>query len=253
MRLSYSSIQRHGYTYDNKLIGCQWSYYLRYIKQIRPTQVDSKYGRFGGILHDIFACFYPTLDMKQIINYPSPKNYFDKILFELISKKWDYTLSEAQYKDAISILENFSQNESNKYLAFRVGETQFMPLHIELALDDPFNIRIDKVNRDNTLIDYKTAKELPETVGIEHILQAGTYAISYFKKFAVWPNSCVFYFVRFNKYLKVDINDIVIKTTQDIANQVTENINKGKFIKNSENCKWCDMRHVCGLEEIRLI
>ncbi len=249
-KLSYSSIQRHGYTYEGKKYGCEWSYYLRYLKQIQPTRIDSKYSRFGGIIHDILANFYPSIITGNINNYPHCKNYFDVILADLLSKKWDYVLPEKFYQDAIAILTNFSINESNKYIASMSGEVQFMPLYIELVLDEPFNIRIDKV-MDNGFVDFKTAKVMPE-IGIEHILQAGTYAISYFKKFGIWAPKMTYYFLRHNKPLVVPITDEVIKITTEIANSVTDNINRGIFTKNSDNCTWCDERHVCGLEEVVL-
>jgi CRISPR/Cas system-associated exonuclease Cas4 (RecB family) len=251
--LSYSSIQRHGYVYEDKKYGCEWSYWLRYIKGIKPTYVDSKYGKFGQIIHDIFANFYPSIITGNINNYPSPKNYFDVILTDLLSKKWDYTLSETMYNEGIAILANFSINETNKYLASMRGEIEFMPLHIELALDEPYNIRIDKILPDHSFMDYKTATEMPESIQIEHILQAGIYAISYFKKFGIWSPKMVYYFVRHNKPLIVPITQEIITITTDIANHVTDNINKGTFTKNSDNCHWCDERHVCGLEEVRLI
>jgi hypothetical protein len=251
--LSYSSIQRHGYTHEGKKYGCQWSYYLRYIRRIQPTRIDDKYSKFGRIIHSIIADFYPTINVGNLNNYPNPKNYFDVILSDLLSKKWDYVLPENFYTDAIGILANFSINETNKYLASMRGEIQFMPLHIELALDEPYNIRIDKILPDHSFMDYKTSKEFPESIQIEHILQAGTYAISYFKKFGIWSPKMVYYFVRHNKPLIVPITQEVINTTTEIANYVTDNINKGTFNKNSDNCQWCDERHVCGLEEVRLI
>lgn len=252
-KLSYSSIQRHGYTYEDKQYGCQWSYYLRYIKGVQPLLADSRYWKFGNIIHDILAGFYPSIIISTLNNYPSPKNYFDVILADLLSKKWDYVLPEKFYVDAIAILTGFSLNESAKYTAFLRGETQFMPLHIELALDESFNIRIDRVNSDHTFTDYKTSKEMPESPKIEHILQAGTYAISYFKKFGIWSPKMTYYFLRHNKPLIVYITQEVINLISDIANKVTDNINRGIFTKNSNNCTWCDMRHVCGLEEIDLL
>lgn len=251
-KLSYSSIQRYGYTYESKKYGCEWSYYLKYIKGIHPLLADSKYWKFGSIIHDILANFYPSINNSNLNNYPNPKNYFDVVLADLLSKKWDYALPEKFYQDAISILTNFSVNESVKYTAYLHGETQFMPLYIELAINEPFNIRIDKVTNDG-FIDYKTSKEIPESPKIEHILQAGTYAISYFKKFGIWSPKMTYYFLRHNKPLIVPITQEVINLTSDIANKVTDNINKGIFTKNSDNCTWCDMRHVCGLEEINLI
>lgn len=250
-KLSYSSIQRHGYIYEGKKYGCQFSYYLRYIKEIQPTTVDDKYSKFGRIIHDILANFYPSLIVSNINNYPNPVNYFNTVLADLLSKKYDYVLPEKFYQDALGILQNFSNNESNKWQASLRGETQFMPIHIELALDEPFNIRIDKVTPDG-FVDYKTSKDFPDSPQIEHILQAGTYAISYFKKFGIWSPKMVYYFLRHNKPLVVPITDEVIRITTDIANSVTDNINKGIFTKNSDSCEWCDMRHVCGLEEVKL-
>lgn len=251
-KLSYSSIQRHGYIYEGKKYGCEWSYYLRYIKQVKPCKSDKKFTEFGKIIHDILANFYPAIINSTLNNYPNPKNYFDVILADLLSKKWDYVLPEKFYQDAIAILTNFSMNESLKYTAYLGGETQFMPLYIELALDEPFNIRIDRVNSDHSFTDYKTSKEMPESPKIEHILQAGTYAISYFKKFGIWSPKMTYYFLRHNKPMIVPITQEVINLTGDVANKVVDNINKGIFIKNSDNCTWCDMRHVCGLEEINL-
>lgn len=252
-KLSYSSIQRHGYIHDGKKYGCQWSYYLRYIRGIIPSMIDSRYWRFGSIVHDIIANFYPSIVIGIIGNYPSPKNYFDTLLADILSKKWDYTLSEAQYNECIGVLDLFSTNESNKWQASIRGEVQFMPMHIELALDDPFNIRIDRVNHDASFIDYKTSKEMPDMPKIEHILQAGIYAIAYFKKFSIWSPRMTYYFLRHNKPLIIPITQEIINITTDITNKVTDNINKGVFTKNSGNCTWCDMRHVCGLEEIDLL
>lgn len=251
--LSYSSIQRHGYTYKDKLYGCQWSYYLRYIKQIYPTKTDQKYAIFGKIIHNILADFYQSVNMGNINDYPNYKSYFDKVLVDLLSRKWDYVLPEKTYQDAIIILTNFSINESNKYTAYMNGETQFMPLYVEISLFEPFNIRIDRVNFDHSFTDFKTSKEMPDSPQIEHILQAGTYAISYFKKYGIWSPKMVYYFLRHNKALVVPITQEVIDITKIIANNVTDNINKDTFIKNSNNCEWCDMRHVCGLEVVRLI
>ncbi|MFA4870892.1 MAG: PD-(D/E)XK nuclease family protein [Pedobacter sp.] len=253
MTLSYSSIQRHGYTFENQLYGCQFSYYLRYIKQIPPTEIDSKNWKFEKILHSVFEHFYPSLNLSAIRDYPSPKNYFDIILGDLLNKNWDYTLSETAFKDAVSTLLIFSQNESNKYLASLNGETQFMPIHLELPLKEPYNICIDKVLFDHSMMNYKTAKELPDSIKIEHILQAGIYAIDYHAKFGIWPPKMVFYYVRHNKPIIVNITQPVINIVTEISNNVTENINNGKFTKNSNACTWCDMRHVCGLEKIRLI
>ncbi len=252
-KLSYSSIQRYGYNYEGKLYGCQWSYYLRYIKEIKPCQADQKFAEFGIIVHDILANFYPSIVVGNINNYPNPKAYFNVILNDLLSRKWNYTLSETQYKECVGILDSFSTNESNKWTALNGDKTLFMPLHIELKINGDLNVRIDRINLpDHTMVDYKTNRDFSDSCKIEHILQAGTYAVSYFKKYGIWSPKMVFYFLRHNKPLVINITQEIIDIVSEIINTTTDGINKGVFTKNSDNCTWCDMRHVCGLEETRL-
>lgn len=258
MNLSYSSISRYGYEYKTKKVGCQYSYYLKYICNITPTDVDSKYGRFGTVIHNILEDFYPTAILGCIPNYPSPRDYFNDVLKNLLNKWWDFTFSDTMFKDALSILSLFAENEAKRYENFRQGIIQFNPLYRELSIPEPFNIRIDKVLPDHTLMDYKTTKHppIPPTslldTPIEYILQAGIYAISYQNKFKIWPPRMVYYFLRTSQPMVVPINQHVIDITSRISNEVIQNINDKKFNKNSENCTRCDYRHVCGLEEIKL-
>lgn len=255
MNLSYSSIQRYGYTHNSKLYGCPYSYYLKYIAHIHPTTVDSKYGNFGTVIHKILCEFYPTVVLGCIPNYSSPKEYFNEVLKNLLNKHWDYTLSETMLKDALSILSLFSENEAKRYENLKNGViTHFNPMHREISIYEPFNIRIDKVLHNHVLIDYKTTKHPPDpkNIPIEYTLQAGIYAIAYNKKYNVWPSVMIYHFLRTTQPLPINIDQQVIDTATRISNFVTESINSGKFPKNSANCSWCDMRHVCGLETISL-
>lgn len=264
--LSYSSIQRYGYIYKypNKQkpehFGCHYSYYLKYICNITQTDVDSKYGQFGTVIHNILCDFYPTAILGCIPNYPSPRDYFNDVLKNLLNKHWDFTLSDTMFKDALNILSSFAENEAKRYENFRNGTiAQFNPLHRELSIPEPFNIRIDKVLPDHTLMDYKTTKHPPEPpkslqdTPIEYILQAGIYAISYQHHFKIWPPKMVYYFLRTSKPMVVPITQEVIDITSKISNEVIENINMKKFDKNPDNCQYCDMRHICGLETIQII
>lgn len=258
MVLSYSSIQRYGYRYNSHLTGCGYSYFLKYICNISPTTVDSKYGRFGIVIHNILNDFYPTVILGCVPNYASPKEYFNEVLKNLLNKHWDFTLSDTMFKEALSILSLFAENESKRYENYRQGTIQFNPLYRELSIPEPFNIRIDKVLPDHTLMDYKTTKHPPITPAslldtpIEYILQAGIYAISYQSKFKIWPGRMVYYFLRTSQPMVVPITQQVIDITSRISNEVIQNINDKKFNKNPENCTYCDYRHVCGLEEIKL-
>lgn len=165
------------------------------------------------------------------------------------------------FKDSLTALSNFAENEAKRYMNYRAGIIQFNPLHRELPLPEPFNIRIDKVFHDHSLMDYKFTKHPPvnnnpaslNEIDIQYILQAGTNAISYFNKFNIWPPKMVYYFVMSNQAMSVPITQEVINITSKISNEVIENINAKKFNKNPENCSWCDMRHVCGLEDINII
>lgn len=259
MTLSYSSIQRYGYQHKGKDYGCGYSYFLKYILGIQPTTVDSKYGSFGSVIHNILADFYPTVILGCVPNYSSPKEYFNSVLTNLLNKHWDYTLPDTMFKEALTILSLFSENESKRYHNAVSGIIQFNPLYREISINEPFNIRIDKVLPDHTLVDYKTTKYPPlipailQDTPIEYILQSGIYAISYQNKYKIWPSMMVFHFLRTNKSMAISINQCVLDITTKISNEVTDNINAKKFKKNPESCQWCDMRHVCGLEEVSII
>lgn len=259
MTLSYSSIQKYGYDYKGQKYGCAYSYFLRYIAGITPTSVDSKYGSFGNVIHNILADFYPAVILGCVPNYKSPRDYFNDVLTNLLNKHWDYTLPDTMFKEALIILSLFAENESKRYDNFRAGNIQFNPLYREISIPEPFNIRIDKVLPDHTLVDYKTTKHPPvqptslQDIPIEYILQAGIYAIAYQNKYKVWPSMMVYHFLRTNKSMGIGITQDVLNITMKISNEVIENINAKKFNKNPDNCHWCNFRHVCGLEEISLV
>jgi len=261
--LSFSSISRYGFTYKNKLYGCPYSYLLKYHSGIEPTTVDAKYGNFGVVIHNVLNEFYPSAVFGNIRNFQSAKAYFYSLLESILQRLWDYSLSDAQYKDALGILNLFADNEAVRYERFNAGVIlNFNPMHRELTITEPYNIRIDKVlYPDHMLMDYKTTKNLPanlnpqsmDEIDVKYVLQAGLYALTYYSKYGIWPPKMIYYFVRFNKSLPVQITQEVVNWSTYLANQVTEGINSRRFPKNSDNCGYCDYRHVCGLDQIEMI
>lgn len=251
---------RYGFKYKGKLYGCPRSYYLRYISGILPAVIDAKPGIFGSVIHNVLNEFYKSVVPGYISNYPTVKAYFYSVLETLLQRYWDYTLTDQMYKDALAILSNFAENEANRWEKHKAGIiAEFNPIFTELPIEEPFNIRIDKVlHPDHTMMDYKTTKYLPanlnpqniDEIDIEYILQGGLYAYAYYNKYNRWTPKMVYYFLRFSKAMPVMITREVVDLSLYIASSVADGINNRRFPKNSENCKYCDYRHVCGLEEL---
>ncbi|MGC8999540.1 RecB family exonuclease [Caldisericum sp.] len=234
--LSYSKISTY--------IKCPLRYKFIYVDNLE-TEIKP-YFSFGNSIHKVLEKFYsPEENFKVLKKDPY------KYLLELLDKHW----ISAGYKNVQEELS--AKNEAKEILiayyrenifgfepAFEV-ESEFSIPFLGLDLKGRLD-RVDKVNKDFIIIDYKTNNFLSDSFREDEILQPVIYKIAGDYKYGKNIKEISFHYLRKGKKVNFEVSSYLIEKSKKRIGEIVENIYKGYFQPNvNKSCSTCEFKDRC--------
>jgi len=237
MKLSFSKIKTY--------LECPLKYYFLY--ELKLKEKPKAYKSFGRSLHLTLSKFhtlpkYPTFEkLKEIY-----ENYWIKEGFK------DSEEERREFLRGLELLKKYYyKNIFNYEMAFKVEkEVKFKILDFEIY---GFVDRIDKINDDFELIEYKTGKYNLDYNSIDlidesEILQMSIYYLAFENEFRKPPKFLSIYYLSLDLDCKKRINlrDDNLRSSIDLIINIGNKIKNREFYKKENNfCKFCDFRKEC--------
>lgn len=238
MKLSFSKIRTY--------IECPLKYYFLY--ELKLKEKPKPYKSFGKSLHLTLSKFH------TLPKYPS----FEK-LKEIYENYWikdGFKDSEEERREFLRGLEllkkYYYKNIFNYEIAFKVEkEVKFNLNEFEIH---GFVDRIDKINDDYELIEYKTGKYNLDfnSLGLvdeSEILQMSIYYFAFENEFRKPPKFLSIYYLSldFDCKKRVFLKEENLKKSLDLILNIGTKIKNKEFYKKENNfCKFCDFREECS-------
>jgi len=235
--LSYSRIA----VYDD----CPKRYKFIYVDKL-PT-MERSYFSFGNSIHKALEIFYHP-EKNFVRTKKPPLEYLLKLLDEhWISAGYRTEYQEKKAKEeALQILRKLYRETIfgfhpaylvEKSFSFRLGEFKVVG-----KID-----RIDQTSDGYIIIDYKTSRTLPRFFKEIDLLQPIIYYIGAKEFLGLEKVDYVsLYFVRFNKKVKFDISEELLKKGKGKIIQVGEAIQRSEFpTKADGSCSTCEFKNIC--------
>ncbi|MCX8095247.1 MAG: PD-(D/E)XK nuclease family protein [Caldisericia bacterium] len=238
MKLSFSKIKTY--------LECPLKYYFLY--ELKLQEKPKPYKSFGKSLHLTLSKFH------SLPKYPS----FDN-LKEIYQKNWineGFRNEEEEKKEFLRGLELLKKYyyknifhydkayKVEKYINFKINEFEIYG----------FVDRIDKINDDFELIEYKTGKYSIDfnSIGLideSEILQMSIYYFAFEREFNKPPKFLSIYYLTldFDYKKRIYLKEENLNKSLDLILNVGKKIKSGDFFKKENNfCKFCDFKKECS-------
>ncbi|MCK4665850.1 PD-(D/E)XK nuclease family protein [Candidatus Dependentiae bacterium] len=226
---------------------CPRYWYFKSKLKLKGEKKDETWLKFGKVIHLILSEFYTNIDLDMAKQ--DPFSHFTYVLKLLTSQHWDHSLDRKLLEvDANQIFAGFSQAFGERFLELNEMNRLdiFFPMSTEediRSTTQPLRSIVDRINPGlKTFVDYKTNKVYPDILlknpselspdemklynySIQnYVIQAIINAICIHDKYKIWPEACIFIFVRHMNtphkgFLRIPI-------TQDFINQVTSVVDR---------------------------
>jgi DNA helicase-2/ATP-dependent DNA helicase PcrA len=237
MKLSFSKIKLY--------LECPLKYYFLY--ELKLKEKPKAYKSFGKSIHLTLSKFY------SLPKYPS----FDKLL-EIYKDNWikegyeDSCKEEKDFQRGKELLKKYYyRNIFNYEKAFQVEKgVKFNIDEFEIL---GFIDRIDKINEDFELIEYKTGQydllyNSIDLIDEYEVLQMSIYYLAFENEFKKPPKYLSIYYLSLDNDSKKRVllkNEHIQYSLEKIL-FVGKNIKNKNFFKKENNyCKFCDFRKEC--------
>lgn len=268
---------------------CPRYWYFKSKLKLKGEKKDETWLKFGRVIHLILSKFYQNIDLDMAKQ--DPLSHFLYVFKLLTSQYWDHSLDRKLLDvDANQIFAGFSQAFGERFL--ELNETNqldiFFPMSVEediRSTTQPLRSIVDRINPGlKTFVDYKTNKQYPEILlknpstlspdelnnynySIQnYVIQAVINAICIHDKYKIWPETCIFIFVRHlsaphKGFLRIPITQNYVDQVISVVNKIYKAMQGEKYerTKNPDNCieyggcefsMACDGMDLCLLNKI---
>jgi len=235
MRLSKSALQTY--------LKCPYHYYLRYILGYQGPKAEVM--QIGIDFHDRADKFFDNVSLKELANQTS--------IFGIESYIRSFFPEGKLY-------DNFTHIETVLYMSLN-NKDEFMPLEREIKLvaegapDDCLDVgiidRIDKINGETILIEYKSGKfrqGINQELMMYKVLVEQTTDYKIDKVCAIYPKELYGSALPSGVYIKKPSHE---KQARDKVAYVKDMLRKKKWQQKKHNlCAWCDAADLCFESEM---
>lgn len=235
---------------------CPYSFFLRYIRKLKPIIEDDSALRLGKSVHLVLEHYYKNIDIKTT----NPDVELVEALKRTAKERWDRSIDAKKREEMnnhMFIWLQFEIQRFKKYKELNILD-KFCPIEVEEDITDyPNKIRaiIDKrcIGQSGNIycMDYKTDKSLPamrnfkgdlKQIDDKYKIQAGMNAMV-LKTKDVKVDAFYFQFIRYaDKLLAVPITPELFTEIEALIQKIR---NTTKFNKNEKNCFYCGMKMHC--------
>lgn len=238
---------------------CPYSFFLRYIKKLKPIIEDDSALKLGKSVHLVLEHYYKEIDLKT----DNPDVELVNALKKSAQKFWNREIDARKREEMnnhMFIWLQFEIQRFKKYKELNILD-KFCPVEVEEDITDyPNRIRaiIDKRCQGQTgniyCMDYKTDKKLPALRNFEgdlnkiddkYKIQAGMNAMV-LKTKDIKVDNFYFQFIRYpSKLLSVSLTNELFNEINNLIKKIRETT---IFEKNYKSCFYCNMRLHCKTE-----
>lgn len=265
---------------------CPRYWYFKSKLKLKGEKKDETWLKFGKVIHLILSEFYSNIDLDMAKQ--DPFSHFTYVLKLLTSHHWDHSLDRKLLEvDANQIFNGFSQTFGERFLELNEANQLdvFFPMSTEediRSTTQPLRSIVDRINPGlKTFVDYKTNKTypeillknpstlLPEELNVynysiqNYVIQAMINAICIHDKYKVWPEACIFIFVRHltashKGFLRIPITQNYIDQVTGVVNRIYKAMSDGVYekTKNPDSCAeygGCEFSMACDGLDLCLI
>ena len=229
---------------------CPRKYMYQYVLKI-PT-INRHYFDFGTTLHSVIE------EISILIEQKDEKDLeliFSKAL-NLLSKKWiskGYLSEEDEIEyyekgvDSIRkyIAKEFELRKENKRKIIEREKNFIIDLGGKKFTG--FIDRIDKVENNFEIIDYKTSNSIEMESKLNSNVQLNMYAFAFKSIYGFWPSKIGLWYLVHDKIISVNYEEDLFDRIKKCILDTIEKIEKSKFkaTPTSFGCKYCDYRDIC--------
>ncbi len=238
---------------------CQYSFFLRYIKKLKPVIEDDSALKLGKSVHAVLEHYYENIDLKTT----NPDVELVEALKKAAQKFWNREI-DARKRDEMNthmfVWLQFEIQRFKKYKELNILD-KFCPVAVEEDITDYPNRRraiIDKrcLGQSGNMycMDYKTDKKLPALRNFEgnlakiddkYKIQSALNAMV-LKTKDVKVDNFFFQFIRYpDKLLSVPMTPQLFEEVETLIFKIR---NTTEFRKNEKNCFFCGMKIHCKTE-----
>lgn len=235
---------------------CPKKYFLKNIEKKQPPITPNDYFKLYGKLVEKFFEYFCNLWRFNMPYMPPEEIKFklNKIYEDLLRvsnvdwsgvgvKETKESLFEQACKDVCAIMDSHNQNYflntkaevtievNTKFEADLVGRLDF--LHFDAITNNPL------------IFDGKGTNKVGKNINDDQVL---FYALLYNTHFKVIPEYIGFFYYRFNLYVPVDFNEVILnefraKLSLDIKQMLADK--EFKATPSPKSCKYCDYKTIC--------
>lgn len=238
---------------------CPYSFFLRYIKKLKPIIEDDSALKLGKSVHSVLENFYKSIDLKT----NEPDVHLVEALKKSAQQNWDCSIDSKKREEmnnSIFLWLQFEVQRFKKYKELNILD-KFCPVATEEDITDwnsKLRAIIDKrcVGQSGNIycVDYKTDKNLPalrnfkgdlKQIDEKYKIQAALNAMV-LKTKDIKLDNFFYQFVRTpDKLLSIPLTSELFAETNELIKKIRETT---EFEKNYKSCFYCNLRLYCKTE-----
>lgn len=225
---------------------CPRAYQYHYVYRI-PT-APKPYFDFGGAIHSVIEELTKKIKGGEQVDLP--------LALEILKRVWSPRGFESKLdekralEEAEEILKVFLEEQARirseiveieKEFTIKVGDFQ-----VRGRID-----RIDRVEDEFMVIDYKTSKEALSEKKLREDMQLLAYTLVVESLFYKRPKKVGWWFLRANKKVMIEVSEEDVKKISDKMSSIVASIKGGDFHPTPGwVCKNCDFKTICDVAKI---
>lgn len=238
---------------------CPYSFYLRYIKKLKPIIEDDSALKLGKSVHLVLEKFYGNVDTKTT----NPENDFVEAMKKTAQSHWDRSIDSQKRDEMNTYMFLWLQFEIQKFKKYKEANIldRFCPVSTEEDITDyskKLRAIVDKrcigMNGVMYALDYKTDKSLPaarnfkgdlKLIDDKYKIQSALNAMV-LQSQGVKIDNFYFQFIRYpDKLLPVPLTSQLFTEVEQLIDYIR---NGTEYPKNHKSCFFCGMRQYCKTE-----
>lgn len=230
---------------------CPQKYLYQYIYKIPGS--SKHYFDFGTSVHSVLEDILP-----EFSSMPKEALYAKAISMlhqKWISKGYESAQQEREYfEKGVDAIKHFIEKQKE----FENEDRQTLSLEEKFLIDISgkkllgFIDRIDKVNGEIEILDYKTSNSMESTQQLKKNMQLYVYALAAKERFGRFPKKVGLWYLIHDKIAQIDFNE---RSLDEVKSQIVELV---KGIENKQfnpktsffACKFCDFNNICPQKKL---
>lgn len=226
---------------------CPRKYLYGYVYKI-PTS-SKHFFDFGTSVHSVLENLIPLFDSNS-------KEFLEQTGIVMLHKFWiskgyESAIQEKEYfQKGVEAIKSFIEKEFN----LREKKREVVAMEKEFLIEVNgkkiigFIDRIDKVNDEYEILDYKTSNSMETLESLSENLQLYVYAIALKELYDKYPSKVGLWYLVHDKLMQVQIDIKNIAKIKEKIIELIDGIESNNFVAKPSffNCTYCDFSNICN-------